>query len=304
MKILVTGASGFIGSRVCSSLSQSGHELVALSRDPGSARQKLPQLNEAFAWDASRQYAPLEAFEGVDEVIHLAGESVVGRWSAEKKRLIYDTRVQGSKHLLGALEKLEVKPKVLISASASGYYGDRGDEPLTESSAAGSGFLAQVCQDWEAEALKAETYGLRVVILRLGIVLGPGGGALRAMLLPAKLGLNGPLGTGKQWWSWVHLDDVVGVIQHALHHELSGPFNVTAPQAVRQQEFAKTLGNVLKRPSFLPAPSFVLKLVLGEFSSELLSSKRVLPSKAQDSGYEFKFPSLKEALTDCYNDMI
>jgi len=299
MKIVLTGATGFIGRRLCRALAADGHELVALTRDPVSAQATVPELGAAHPWHAVREYAPREALEGADAVVHLAGESVAGRWTAAKKELIYETRALGTKHLVEVIAKLDRKPRVLVSASAIGYYGDRGEEKLSETSEPGDDFLARVCRDWEAQAMRAEEAGVRVVRPRIGIVLGPGGGALDAMLLPFKLGAGGPLGSGQQWWSWVHRDDVVGLIRHALAGELDGPVNATAPEPVRQRDFAKALGRVLKRPAFLPAPALALKLVLGEFSSELLGSKRVVPERAQQSGYAFAHPELEAALRDC-----
>ena len=296
MKILITGAGGFIGKRLCQTLSEAGHELAALARDPQAARRSAPALSAAFAWDALRQYAPREAFDGVQAVIHLAGESVAGRWTAGKKKAIYDSRIQGTKHLVDTLATLDQKPATLISASAIGYYGERGEDLLDEAQPPGRDFLAGVCKDWEAQTARAQALGVRLVQLRTGIVLGPEGGALGALLPLAKLGLSGPLGGGHQWWSWIHRDDAAGLIQHALNNPLTGPVNAVSPHPVRQREFAKTLGRALKRPAFLPAPALALKLVLGEFSSELLSSKRVLPQKAQASGYAFKFAELEAAL--------
>lgn len=297
MKILLTGATGFIGARLCEVFSQAGHTLTALSRDPVSAKRRVPQLAEAFHW--SPLTLPAQALEGCDAVVNLAGESVAGRWTDAKRKAIRESRVLGTKQLVTAFAQLAQKPKVLISASAIGYYGDRSEELLTEDSAPRTDFLAQVCQEWEREAEQAAQLGVRVVRLRIGIVLGPGGGALQAMLPIFKLGGGGPLGPGRQWWSWVHRDDVVGLIAHALEKsDLSGPVNVTAPQAVRQKEFAQVLGRVLRRPAFMPAPAFALKFVLGEFSNELLSSKRVLPKRAQETGYRFRFAELEPALGD------
>lgn len=292
MKILITGATGFIGRRVCEVLSQAGHTVVALSRDPIRAKQRVPALTEAFRWDTLA-----DALKGCDAVINLAGETVAGRWTDAKKKAIRDSRIIGTRNLVESLAKLEPRPKVLISASAIGYYGDRGEETLTEDSAPGADFLAQVCRDWESEAARAESFGVRVVRLRIGLVLGPGGGALQAMLPIFKLGLGGPLGSGNQFWSWVHRDDVVGAIAFALEREdLRGPINVTAPQPVRQREFAQILGRVLKRPALLPAPAFALKIVLGEFASGLLSSQRVLPERLTKAGYQFRFTELEPAL--------
>ncbi|MEM2493674.1 MAG: TIGR01777 family oxidoreductase [Nitrososphaerota archaeon] len=294
MKILITGATGFLGRRVCEVLSQAGHTLTAISRDPQRAKQRVPALTEAFRWDALG-----EALKGCDAIVHLAGETVAGRWTNAKKKAIRDSRVVSTRNLVNALAPLSARPRVLISASAIGYYGDRGEEALTEDSSPGSDFLAQVCRDWESEAARAESFGIRVVRLRIGLVLGPGGGALQAMLPLFKLGLGGPMGSGNQFWSWVHRDDVAGAIAFALEREdLRGPINVTAPQPVRQREFARALGRVLRRPAILPAPAFALKIALGEFASELLSSKKVLPQRLQQVGYRFRFAELESALQE------
>ena len=297
MNVLVTGATGFIGSRLCEALVADGHEPVALSRNPEGAQRRVSALADAHAWSPMDGPPPLEAFDGVDAVVHLAGESVSGRWTVDKKRAIRESRVQGTRHLVDALEQLETKPKVLVSASAVGLYGDRGDAELTETAEPGSDFLAQVCVDWEGEAQRAEALGVRVVNPRIGIVLGPNGGALQAMLTPFKLGVGGPLGSGQQWWPWVHRADVVGIIRHAIEHDdLQGPVNATAPSPTRQRDFAKALGRVMGRPAFMPAPAFALKLLLGEFSQELLGSQRVLPERAQAAGYAFQYPELEPAL--------
>jgi hypothetical protein len=242
--------------------------------------------------------APTDALEGIDAVVHFAGETVAGRWNASKKRMIRESRILGTRHLVEGIAKVKTKPRVLISASAIGYYGDRGEERLTEDSSLGSDFLANVCRDWEAEAHKAEDIGLRVVRLRNGIVLGSGGGALQAMLTPFKLGVGGPMSSGHQWWSWVHRDDVVGLIMHTLQTDLHGAVNATAPNPVRQNVFARTLGKILKRPALAPIPAFALKMLLGEFSTELLSSKHVLPKRALDAKYPFQFPKLERALDE------
>ncbi len=296
MKILVTGATGFIGQKLCEVLSQSGHQLVGLSRSADSAKQKVPSLSEVFSWDPEREYAPMEAFSEVDAVIHLAGESVAGRWTKEKKQSIYDSRIEGTKHLVGSMLKADSKPQMFISTSAIGFYGERGDDSLGEDESPGNDFLANVCKDWEAASKPAAEQNVKVANIRIGIVLGPDGGALDAMLLPAKMGVSGPLGSGQQWWSWIHQADVVGLIEHILDQQIEGPVNLTSPNPMRQKGFAKVMGDVLNRPAFMPAPSFALKALLGEFSVELLSSKRVLPKKAQETGYTFKFPELEAAL--------
>ena len=298
MRVLITGATGFLGRYLCRRLGAESHELWALARDIRRAKSLIPELAHAHFWDALAGEPPLEALR-VDAVVHLAGETIAGRWTPEKKRKIYDSRVLGTRNLVEGLARLDAqeRPKVLISASAVGYYGDRGDELLTEDALPGTGFLSKVCQDWEREAQRAEELGLRVVRLRFGIVLGSGGGALQTMLPLFRLGLGGPLGSGRQWWSWVHLDDVVGLIAFALKNgALTGAVNATAPNPVRQREFARTLGRILRRPAVLPAPALALRLALGEFAGELLASTRAIPQKAQKAGYRFQHSELEGAL--------
>ena len=297
MRILVTGATGFVGRRLCQVLSQSGHELVALSRDPESARRRVPELAQAFAWNPTSEVPTSGSLEGVDSVVHLAGETVTGRWTSRKREAIKASRVEGTRNLVQALSLSDSRPRSIVAASAIGYYGDRGEVELQEDSASGDDFLADVCRAWEAESLRAQELGIRVVPLRIGIVLGSGGGAMQAMLLPARLGLGGPLGSGRQWWSWIHLEDLVEAVRHCLEDDdLQGPVNATAPNPSRQKDFAKALGRVLSRPAFLPAPAFALKIVLGGFASELLSSKRVLPGRLQKAGLDFRLPELGSAL--------
>ena len=299
MNILITGATGFVGRRLCEMLHQAGHTVRALSRDSVAAKQRVPHLKEVFPWNPLQELPLLQAFEGCDAVINLAGESIAGRWTAPKKQLIRDSRVLGTKNLVNALAQLSSRPKVLISASAIGYYGDRGEETLTEDAAPGSDFLAQVCRDWENEALKAESLGMRVVRLRIGLVLGRGGGTLQALLPLFRVGLGGPLGSGRQWWSWIHRDDLCRLIVQILANEnVSGPINATAPQPVRQKEFAQVLGRVLRRPAFLPTPAFALKIALGEFADGILASQRALPRRAQEMGYRFQFEELEGALRE------
>jgi uncharacterized protein (TIGR01777 family) len=296
MKILVTGATGFVGSRLCERLRQRGDTVAALSRNGVSACRRVPALEQAYTWDPLAEPAPGEALAGVDGIIHLLGEPVAGRWTEAKKRLIFDSRVVGTRNLVEAISTLDAKPKVLISSSAMGYYGDRGEEQLTEESSAGEGFTSEVCQAWEQEALRVEPLGVRLVRLRTGLVLAKAGGPLAEMLTPFRLGAGGPLGSGRQWWSWIHRDDAVGLIIHLLDSDYHGASNGTTPEPVRQKEFARILGRVLHRPAFMPAPAFVLKAVLGGFSFELLASRRVLPNVAQRIGYRFQYPDLNSCL--------
>lgn len=298
MRVLITGATGFIGSAVCEHLAQGGHRVSVLSRDPGVARERLASIAEAVAWQPDAEPAPVTAIEGIDAIVHLAGESVAARWSSARKAAIRNSRILGTRNLVAGLAAATSRPRVLVSSSAIGYYGDRGNDLLTEDSAPGSGFLADVCRGWEKEARAAESLGLKVIRLRTGIVLGADGGALAQMLTPAKLGLGGPLGSGRQWWSWIHLHDVVRLVAHCLEATGNAVYNNTSPVPVRQKEFARCLGRALGRPAFLPAPGVALRIVLGGFSSELLGSKRVIPEATLGSGFRYRFPELEAALED------
>jgi len=292
MKILVTGSTGLVGGTLMPFLSTGGHQPIPLLRS-GKEHTGAPH------WDPAAGKIAGEALEGFDAVVHLAGENIAsGRWSDEKKKKILDSRVAGTRLLCEALAKRKHKPKTLICASAIGYYGDRGPEVLDESAAPGTGFLADVCRQWEAAADAARAAGIRVVHLRIGVVLAGDGGALSAMLLPFKLGLGGVLGSGQQYMSWIAIDDVVGAILFALtHEELSGPVNAVSPSPVTNRDYTKTLGKVLSRPTILPVPGFAMHLGLGEMADELLlASTRVVPDVLQESGYEFRFPDLEPAL--------
>jgi uncharacterized protein len=297
VKVLVTGATGFIGLPLLRALQDHGNETSALTREPAASRDKAPGT-DMFAWQAASEVAPAQALAGADAVVNLAGESVEGRWHDRQKKAIRDSRVHGTRNLIEGLESASPRPKVLVSASAIGYYGDRGEEQLNEDSPPGAGYLAEVCRDWEQAAQQAEQLGVRVVRLRFGIVLGPGGGAMKQLLRIYRLGLGGPIGSGRQWWAWVHRDDVIGVILHAIESDVSGALNVAAPHPTRQAEFAKTLGRVVGRPAILPAPAFAIKAALGGFSQELLFSRHPEPRRTTASGYVFRFPELEPALTD------
>jgi hypothetical protein len=298
MRVLITGATGFIGTALGARLSDQGHEVWALSRTGEAAAERVPFATRVFAWQPLDGPPEAAAFEGVEAVVHLAGESVAGRWGAVQRQAIEASRVVGTANLVAGMAARADRPRILASSSAIGFYGDRGDEVLTESSQAGHNFLAEVGVGWEDSARVAEELGVTVVRFRTGIVLGAGGGALKEMLLPAKLGLGGPLGSGRQWWSWIHLEDAVGVIEHALSQRTSGVFNNTAPEPVRQRDFARAMGRVLRRPAFVPAPAFALRLALGGFAEELLTSKRVVPEATIGSGYAYRFPELESSLQD------
>ncbi len=291
MRALVTGATGFIGQRLLERLERP----VVLSRDPDRAMRALSRFGAtAFRWEPLAGPAPIEAFDGVDVVFHLAGESIAaGRWTKSRKQLICDSRVIGTKNLVEAMGRLKVRPRVLVSGSAVGYYGSRGDELLTEtSSPGGADFLADVCIAWEKASLEAQPLGLRVVVSRTGVVLG-NGGPLEKMLPPFRFGFGGPLGSGRQWMPWVHLDDMVGLLLHMAGTEsIVGPINAVAPRAVTNREFAKALGKQLHRPAILPTPYFGLRLLLGEFAKILFDSQRCVPEMAQRTGYQYKHPEL------------
>ncbi|MGE5188876.1 MAG: TIGR01777 family oxidoreductase [Gemmatimonadota bacterium] len=293
MKVLVTGASGFVGSALLPFLTGEGHFAVRLVR---SAR--APGRSEV-SWDPQRGAIDLDALEGIDAAIHLAGESIAAvPWTAEGKRRIRESRVGGTRLLCESFARLDRPPKTLVCASAVGYYGDRGHEMLREDSPPGTGFLAQVCKEWEAASEPAERKGIRVVRLRIGMVLSPTGGALARMLGLFRAGLGGRVGSGDQYMSWIALDDLVGVVDHAIRTpSLEGPVNAVSPRPVTNREFAKILGRVLGRPAVLPAPAFAVRLILGEMADDLLlASARVVPERLLLSGYAFRHPELEGAL--------
>jgi uncharacterized protein (TIGR01777 family) len=292
-RILVSGASGPIGAALLPSLKGSGWSVVRLVRGLASGRSTD---NGQVAWDPAAALAP-EAVSGFDAVIHLAGESIFGRWTAAKKKKIRDSRVMGTSNLARALAQAEQKPKVFVCGSAIGYYGNRGDEALSEQSAGGTGFLAEVCREWEEAAAAAVQAGIRTVHLRTGIVLSPKGGALGAMLMPFKMGLGGRTGDGRQWMSWIDVQDMVGGIHHILKTDQQGAVNMVAPKPVRNAEFAKTLAIVLGRPAIIPMPAFAAKLAFGEMGEELLlGSQKVEPGKLLASGYRFRYWELRASL--------
>ena len=293
MTIAITGASGFIGRRLMKALAGGNHKLRVLSRHAGT---NLPPGVQLYVWDAMKSQPPAESLEGVDAVVHLAGEPIAQRWSDEVKQRIRESRATGTRHLVQALSTVSQRPVVMVCGSAIGYYGSRADEILTEESSPGSGFMADVCVAWEKEADLAESLGIRLIKLRTGMVLGPNGGALAKMLPPFKAGMGGKLGHGDQWMSWVHLDDLVGIIQYALENPVRGPVNGTSPAPVTNADFTKALGHSLSRPAVVPMPAFTLKFMFGEMSEVMLSSQRVLPKAAESAGYAFRFPKLEAAL--------
>jgi uncharacterized protein (TIGR01777 family) len=295
MTVGVTGAGGFVGRALVAALLGEGAEVVALSRDP--SRLPFPPTVERRRFDPNDPSPQPLAFEGVDAVIHLAGESVAGRWNARKKRAIRDSRVTGTRNLVASLAALERRPSTLLSASAIGLYGMRGDEVLTETSPAGTDFLARVCADWERAATDATALGVRVTCMRTGIVLGDGG-ALQAMSVPFKLGVGGPLGSGRQFVPWIHLDDLVALYLFALRERMDGPINAVTPDYATSARFSQALGAAVGRPALLPAPAFALKVMFGEFASSLLASQLVIPARAEDAGFIWHHDLLEEAIAE------
>ena len=289
MKVLVTGISGLIGSAVASELRVQGHEVIGVSRSPSPESVGWQQVNPTLMND-------------VDAVMNLAGETVVGRWTDAKKRRLLDSRLETTKLVAAAVWDSDSPPSVFIQASASGYYGQRGDEVLDESSSNGSGFLADLCQQWEAAAAPAETAKTRLVFARFSVVLASEGGALGRLRKVTRLGIGGPLGKGRQWWSWISLQDTVRALCHILEGEISGPVNIACDQPQRQRAFAKTLGRVLRRPSFTPVPAIAIRAVLGQMGeSLLLDSTRLRPSALIANGFEFEDGELEGALRRIFN---
>jgi len=293
MRILVTGATGLVGTALVPALEENGHEVLTVSR-------KAAEGDHEVQWDPYEGFSEEEAekLKGIDAVVHLAGESIAEYWSEEKKQRLRDSRVKGTETLVNALKALEAPPKIFVSASAVGYYGSRGDEELTDNSEPGEGFLSDLCTDWEAASMKAEEFGARVVIPRIGIVLSKEGGALGKMITPFSFGVGGTVGEGDQWMSWIALPDLVRLIQFLINNSrVSGPINATSPNPVTNREFTKVLGKVLNRPTFIPVPGFGVKLLFGEMGERLLlEGSRVLPEKLIEAGFRFDFPELEAAL--------
>jgi len=295
MKVTITGATGLLGSRLVAALKDRGDEVTVLSRDPVRATKRLGVPAEQ--WDPLAAPVPADALAGHDAVVHLSGEPVAQRWTAKARERIRTSRVQGAANLVAGLEVADPRPGVLVSASASGIYGDRGEEELDEAASVGHDFLAEVCADWEAAADRACELGVRVAKVRTGIVLDASGGALAKMLPPFRVGLGGPVAGGRQYMSWIHLDDVVGLYLAALDGgDWSGPVNGCAPGAVTNAEFSHALGRALHRPAVLPVPGFALSAMYGEMASIVTGGQRMVPARAQALGYRWEHPDLDEAL--------
>lgn len=298
MRVVITGSSGLVGSRLKRVLKEAGHEPIRLLR-------KRAGKDGDLHWNPASGELDAAQLEGVDAIVHLGGESIASsRWTDEQKKKLRDSRINSTKLLVDTMAKLSAKPKVFVCASAIGYYGDRGSEELTEESSKGRGFLADLCKDWEDAAAPAAALGVRVVNLRIGVVIAKDGGALSKMLPPFKMGVGGSLGSGKQYMSWISLEDTAGAILQCIENEkLSGPVNAVAPVPVTNEEMSKTLGKVLGRPSILPAPAFALRLALGEMADELLlSSAKIIPTKLQETKYQFQHPELEQAIRAALKD--
>jgi hypothetical protein len=302
MKVIITGGTGLIGSALARDLAKDGHEVVALTRDPAKPTPQLPASARRVRWDATSAEGWVQEAKGADAIVHLAGETIspeAGLWTAERKRRIRQSRVDSTRAVVEAIRQTTQKPGVLIQGSAIGYYGPHGDETIMEGAPPGSDFLGDLAKEWEAASLPVEDMGARRALIRTGIVLSNGGGSLKFMALPFKLFVGGPLGSGRQYWPWIHIDDEVGAIRFLIENaEARGPFNLTAPNPVTNKEFAATTGKVLGRPSLFPAPAFAIKLVLGEMSTLVLDGQRAVPHALQQAGYEFHFPNLEGALRD------
>jgi uncharacterized protein (TIGR01777 family) len=298
MRILIAGGTGFIGRALCRELLLAGHEVMVLTRDASRAAGRVPQGTGVAQWSPEQPEGLQQTLSDADAVVNLSGESVAAqRWTPEFKQRLIDSRVNSTRALVRAVRQAEPRPKVIVNASAVGIYGDRGEEVLTEASPPGTSFLAELAGRWEQAAEEAREAGARVVKLRIGVVLGEGGGALEKMLLPFRFFVGGPFGSGQQWFPWVHLEDVTGLILHALQNEaVDGAVNVVALGIVRLREFCKVLGKVMGRPSWLPVPGFALRLVAGELGETLLWSQRVVPQVAVQTGYTFRYPQVEEAL--------
>ena len=302
MKIFITGANGFVGGNLIRYFLKGGHQISGLVRSEAKTSGLPPGVSPVIG-DPTKSGSWQDSVPGHDVLINLAGATIFQRWNEKYKRLLRDSRIFTTRNLVDAIPAENAPNTTLLSTSAVGYYGFSEDQELGEDSPPGNDFLAQLAVDWEAEALKAAGKGVRVVITRFGVVLGKGDGALRQMSLPFRLFVGGPLGSGQQWFSWIHAEDLCRAAEFVIKNtSISGPVNFTAPQPVRNRELASIMGNVLGRPSFMPAPGFMIKLIMGEFGSVLLNGQRVVPRRLEDYGFRFNHPTIQEALTDLLRD--
>ena len=307
MKVAITGATGFVGSRLVEKLNAAGEQIAVLTRNHSKARRVFSASNfpnvEVVEYNAQEASSWQKSLSGFDGVVNLAGEPISERWTPEHKKAILESRQQTTKTLVEAIGQANPRPRVLVNASAVGYYGTSETATFDETSPSGNDFLAQVCRTWETEAQKVREMGVRLAIVRIGIVLG-NGGALAKMIGPYQFFAGGPIGSGRQWLSWIHRDDLVNLIVEALKRpELEGTFNATAPNPVRMEQFSQTLGDVMNRPSWLPVPEFALDLLLGEGAKVVLEGQQVLPKKTQAAGFQYQYPELKSALTEIVSKM-
>ena len=301
MRILISGSTGFLGTSLIERLERDGHEIGRLVRPETGIRSS----GHTVAWDPVAGQFDSAGAEGADALVHLAGASIAGgRWNASRKSLLRTSRIYATRHLMNALSKLQSPPRVIVASSAVGYYGNRGDETLTEASAPGNDFLAGLCREWEAETARGTEFGARVVSLRFGIILAAHGGALPRMAMPFKLGAGGKLGSGRQWMSWLTLQEAVSIVEFALANvSLTGPVNAVTPNPVQNVEFTRVLAKTLHRPALFPAPAFALRLALGEMADGLLlASQRAVPSKLEGSGYRFLQPDLAKGLAEAFRN--
>ena len=296
-KIIITGATGLIGRELCRKLHVEGDEVTVFTREIQKGKKILPYINNFIEFDYNKPDMWKNELQGKDAIIHLAGANIFGkRWTNSYKRAIMESRKAATKNLIDSIGEISNKPKIFISSSAVGYYGDKGDEVITEESPSGTDFLSSVCRSWEYEAMQVKRFGVRRVSIRTGIVLSSKEGALKKMILQFKLFAGGSIGNGDQWFPWIHIEDIINVYLFALNNEVAGALNGTSPNPVRMREFAKTLGKVLHRPSFFTVPEFALKLAVGEGAQSILSSLRVIPQKLIENSFQFKYENLEAAL--------
>jgi uncharacterized protein len=304
MRVIITGGTGLIGSTLANDLLRDGHEVVILSRSPDKKRKNTPEGARLVEWDGKTANGWWQEAEGVDAIINLAGENISsGRWTENRKKRILESRVNAGKAVVEAVERVERKPAVVIQSSGVNYYGPKsGEKQVIEKTPPGKDFLANVCIEWEMSTVGVEKYGVRRPVIRQGVVLAGEDGALPKMALPFKLFVGGPVGSGRQWLAWTHITDNVRAIRFLIENgRANGPFNLCSPNPVTNRRFSKALGKVLRRPSFIPVPAFVLKLIFGEMATVLLEGQRAIPKKLQDLGFKFKFPELEPALRDIYS---